>query len=163
MTAGIVTLWNHALERLLGCPADRALGQPLWSAVPVLAETELPRALHEAARTQKPVRLPSLGLPGAGGTRMVDLRILPGARGMTMQWRDVTATWRAEHQLKRSEERFAQIADAANDGLWEWDLRRDELYTSARWRALVGLERRGGRLPAAGMAGFASTPTTSAR
>ena len=56
-----------------------------------------------------------------------------------MQWRDVTATWRAEHRLKRSEERFAQIADAANDGLWEWDLRRDELYASARWRALVGL------------------------
>jgi diguanylate cyclase (GGDEF)-like protein/PAS domain S-box-containing protein len=142
--AGIVTLWNHALERLLGCAADRALGQPLWSAVPVLAETELPRALHEAARTQKPVRLPNLGLPGAGGTRMVDLRILPGPRGMTMQWRDVTATWRAEHQLKRTEERFAQIADAANDGLWEWDLRRDELYTSARWRALVGMGGRAG-------------------
>ena len=137
--AGIVTLWNHALERLLGCPADRALGQPLWSAVPVVAETELPRALLEAARTRKPVRLPSLGLPGPDGTRMVDLRVLPGASGLTMQWRDVTATWRAEHRLKRSEERFAQIADAANDGLWEWDLRRDELYTSARWRVLVGL------------------------
>jgi len=137
--AGIVTLWNHALERLLGCPADRALGQPLWSVVPVLSETEMPRALQEAARTQKPVRLANLGFPGTGGTRMVDLRILPGARGMTMQWRDVTATWRAEHRLRRSEERFAQIADAANDGLWEWDLRRDELYASARWRALVGL------------------------
>jgi diguanylate cyclase (GGDEF)-like protein/PAS domain S-box-containing protein len=136
---GTVTLWNHALQRLLGCPADRALGQPLWTVMPVLAETELPRALQEAARTQKPVRLASLGLPAPGGTRMVDVRILPGSRGMTMQWRDVTATWRAEHRLRRTEERFALIADAANDGLWEWDLRRDELYASARWRALVGL------------------------
>jgi diguanylate cyclase (GGDEF)-like protein/PAS domain S-box-containing protein len=137
--AGVVTLWNHALQRLLGCPADRALGQPLWSVVPVLSETELPRAMSEAARTQRPVRLASLGLPAPGGTRMVDLRIFPGAKGMTMQWRDVTATWQAEHRLKRTEERFAQIADAANDGLWEWDLRRDELYASARWRALIGL------------------------
>jgi diguanylate cyclase (GGDEF)-like protein/PAS domain S-box-containing protein len=136
---GVVTLWNHALQRLLGCPSDRALGQPLWSVVPVLAETELPRAMSEAARTQRPVRLSSLGLPGPGGTRMVDLRIFPGTKGMTMQWRDVTATWRAEHRLKRTEERFALIADAANDGLWEWDLRRDELYASARWRALIGL------------------------
>ncbi len=64
--AGIVTLWNHALERLLGCPADRALGQPLWSVVPVLSETELPRALQEAARTQKPVRLANLGSPWDG-------------------------------------------------------------------------------------------------
>ena len=136
---GVVTLWNHALQKLLGCPAERALGQTLWGVVPVLAETELPRALQEAARTQKPVRLSSLGLPSPGGTRMVDLRILPGASGMTMQWRDVTATWRAEHRLKRTEERFAVIADAANDGLWEWDLRRNELYASARWRALVGL------------------------
>jgi diguanylate cyclase (GGDEF)-like protein/PAS domain S-box-containing protein len=136
---GVVTLWNHALQRLLGCPSERALNQPLWNVVPVLAETELPRAMSEAARTQRPVRLASLGLPGPGGTRMVDLRIFPGTRGMTMQWRDVTATWRAEHRLKRTEERFAHIADAANDGLWEWDLRRDELYASARWRALIGL------------------------
>jgi len=136
---GIVTLWNHALQRLLGCPADRAVGQALWSVVPVLAETDLPHALREAARTQRPVRLSNLGLPGPGGTRMLDLRILPGAKGMTMQWRDVTATWRTENRLKRSEERFAVIADAANDGLWEWDLRRDELYASARWRTLVGL------------------------
>ena len=136
---GVVTLWNHALQRLLGCPADRALGQPLCGVVPVLAETELPRALHEVARTQKPVCLSGLGLPGPEGTRRVDVHILPSARGMTMQWRDVTATWRAENRLKRSEERFAVIADAANDGLWEWDLRRDEIYASARWRALVGL------------------------
>jgi diguanylate cyclase (GGDEF)-like protein/PAS domain S-box-containing protein len=138
--SGVITLWNDALQQLLGCPADRALGQPLWGVVPVLGETELPRALSEVARTQKPIQLPGLGLPGPGGTRMMDLRILPGARGLTMQWRDVTATWRAEHRLKRSEERFAQIADAANDGLWEWDLQRDELYASARWRALVGLD-----------------------
>jgi PAS domain-containing protein len=58
--AGIVTLWNRALERLLGCTADRALGQPLWSLVPVLAETALPQALHEAARTRKPLRLSNL-------------------------------------------------------------------------------------------------------
>ena len=90
------------------------------------------------------MRLSNLGLPAPGGTRMVDLRILPGATGMTLQWRDVTATWRAERRLKRSEERFAQIADAANDGLWEWDLRRNELYTSARWRALVGLRHASG-------------------
>ena len=160
---GIVTLWNHALQRLLGCPADRALGQPLLGVVPVLAETELPRALREAARTRKAVRLSSLGLPSPGGTRMVDVRILPGATGMTMQWRDVTATWRAEHRAqaqrgaararRRRRQRRAVGMGPAHAGA----LRLGALARAARPAAA----RRASAVPRSGSP--ACTPTTSAR
>ena len=46
---------------------------------------------------------------------------------------------RAEHALKRSEERLALAAEGANDGLWEWDLHNKEFYCSSRWRAMLGL------------------------
>jgi diguanylate cyclase (GGDEF)-like protein/PAS domain S-box-containing protein len=46
---------------------------------------------------------------------------------------------RAEADLRLSEERYALAAQSANDGLWDWDLRSGQFYTSPRWRALLGL------------------------
>src|SRR5205814_1630384 len=53
--AGCVTVWNDALERLLECPRERAVGCTLASAVPALAQTPLPRAIDEA-RTSRSAR-----------------------------------------------------------------------------------------------------------
>ena len=46
---GLVTLWNDALERILDCRRERALGRSLAGALPALARTELPRAIDEWA------------------------------------------------------------------------------------------------------------------
>jgi diguanylate cyclase (GGDEF)-like protein/PAS domain S-box-containing protein len=45
---------------------------------------------------------------------------------------------RAEADLRLSEERYALAAHSANDGLWDWDLRTNQFYSSPRWRALLG-------------------------
>jgi diguanylate cyclase (GGDEF)-like protein/PAS domain S-box-containing protein len=46
--------------------------------------------------------------------------------------------------LKRSEERFALMEAGANDGLWEWEIRSEQVHFSARWRALIGLPAHSG-------------------
>ena len=137
--AGLVTLWNDGLERMLGCPRARALGRsPVW-AMPVLAQTDLPRAINEALTQRSPQTIAHLGIPTAAGTRILQVTILPVVGGATLLWHDVTERTQAEHALERGEELFALAAEGANDGVWALDLRSKELYLSARWRAMLGL------------------------
>lgn len=44
----------------------------------------------------------------------------------------------ALRDLVRSEERYSLAVSAAHDGIWDWDLDRDRIYLSPRWRAILG-------------------------
>ena len=43
-----------------------------------------------------------------------------------------------ESELRTSEERFEYAILASNDGIWDWTLRSEELYFSARFESLLG-------------------------
>ena len=136
---GRVTLWNDAVERMLDCSRDRAIGRPLTQAVPALARTELPRALADTNADRTARTLNHLRLPSGTDVRIVQVKLLPVAGGITLLWHDVTERERAEHELRRSGERLALAAEGANDGLWQWNLQTQEFYVSGRWRAMIGL------------------------
>jgi diguanylate cyclase (GGDEF)-like protein/PAS domain S-box-containing protein len=136
---GRVTLWNDALERMLHCSSDRAVGHLVTDAVPALARTELPRAIKETVADRKVRVLNHLRLPAGNDTRIVQVKVLPVAGGVTLLWHDVTERTSAEHELRRDGERLALAAEGANDGLWQWNLQTQEFYVSGRWRAMIGL------------------------
>jgi diguanylate cyclase (GGDEF)-like protein/PAS domain S-box-containing protein len=54
---------------------------------------------------------------------------------------DITDRKLAEEQLRQSEERYALAAQGANDGLWDWLIAKGEVYYSARWSDMLGMER----------------------
>ena len=44
----------------------------------------------------------------------------------------------ANQQLQASEQRHALAMQGADDGVWDWDIRREKLYLSPRWKAMLG-------------------------
>ena len=53
---------------------------------------------------------------------------------------------RLESQLARAEERNELAKDAANDGLWDFDVEQNRMYFSPRWRAMLGYTEEEGSL-----------------
>jgi len=47
---------------------------------------------------------------------------------------------RVRGALQESEERYMLASRGANDGIWDWNIRKDTLYCSPRWRSMVGLD-----------------------
>jgi diguanylate cyclase (GGDEF)-like protein/PAS domain S-box-containing protein len=135
---GRLTVWSDELERLVGCPRDRALGRPLASAVAALHETALPRDVAETLNDRRS-RTSRCVLRSNGVSRALEVKLLPVAGGVTLLWHDITERTNAELALKHDADRLTLAARGAKDGLWEWDLRTQELYVSDRWKAMLGL------------------------
>jgi diguanylate cyclase (GGDEF)-like protein/PAS domain S-box-containing protein len=51
---------------------------------------------------------------------------------------EITERQRVENALRESEERYALAVRAANDGLWDWNLKKGSIYYSPRWKQMLG-------------------------
>jgi len=136
---GRVTMWSDALERLVGGSRGHVIGKALADAVASLKDTTLPRDIGDTLKDRK-ARISRVSLTRGSSASTLEIKIVPVADGVTLLWSDVTERARAEQALKRDSDRLTLAADGANDGLWEWDLRTDELFVSGRWKTMMGLE-----------------------
>lgn len=54
---------------------------------------------------------------------------------------DITSRVETELALKNSEERLKRVMEAANDGIWDWNLNNDTAYCSPRFYSMLEIEK----------------------
>ncbi|MDW3204424.1 MAG: EAL domain-containing protein [Alphaproteobacteria bacterium] len=148
---GRVLNWNRRFLDLFGMTdsdvdAGRNLRAVLRDAIApedaAAVEQAFDRTDWDAPAPTGPDGQPAIELVQLSGDRWLQLshRAIPG-QGYVITYTDVTERTRVAEALRQSEERYALAAAGANDGLWDWDIAADRLYTSPRWREMLGLGR----------------------
>jgi len=51
---------------------------------------------------------------------------------------DLTSLKTIQHNLQELEERYTLVIQGVNDGLWDWDLKKNKVFYSSRWKYMLG-------------------------
>ncbi|MEG3924175.1 MULTISPECIES: response regulator [unclassified Microcoleus] len=57
-------------------------------------------------------------------------------------YRAESKAFEASQKLKESEERYRLVLEGVNDGIWDWDLSKNEVYWNDRLLEIIGLSRK---------------------
>ncbi|MEC4984916.1 MAG: PAS domain S-box protein, partial [Oscillatoria sp. PMC 1076.18] len=149
---GLILECNTSAERILGLSTEEIMGMKTLSVGGnAIAEngSPLPKAeqpLSLTRKTGKPIKNAVMGITKPDGTVtwiLVNTQPLlsPGSKkfsGIVASLKDITELHQAQKALKISNERLQLALEAANDGIWDWNLNTGELYLSDRWKQILG-------------------------
>ncbi len=143
---GAIVLVNEQTERTFGYQRKELLGQPVENLLP-----ERFREQHMAHRgafarcPQSRVMGTNLELCGRrrdGSEFPAEISLSPRQTEdgslVFCAVRDITRRKAAEQALQESEERFELAVRGTDAGIWDWDVRTDQVYYSTRWKSILG-------------------------
>jgi PAS domain S-box-containing protein len=113
------------------------IGRHIWTEYPEGVGQPFYHAYYRAMETQQPVILEDYYTPW---DRWFENRIYPSPDGLTIYFTEITERKHAEIALQQAEARLRLIVQAANVGLWDWDLETNQVYYSPEWKRQIGYE-----------------------
>ncbi len=141
--AGDIRVINRAACKMLGYQESDLIGLPMENIVESAYEMGLTpeQLLHKSAIIDQPMTWQQ-----KNGQR-VDINVSASvildrnnfAAGVVYVAQDITERKRTE-QARASAERYALAVRGARDGLWDWNIKTNEIYFSLRWKNMLGYE-----------------------
>ncbi len=136
---------NQAWRTFTGRPADAALGEGWLDAVGENQRQDVRRRLT-AMRESNEGGVVAFSMRDASGQmHPVEMTLQPAPDGpaayLAVCKPLIEMAESAEEALRERRTRYELAADAANDGLWDWDLTNDCVYYSSQWKKLMGYAR----------------------
>ena len=135
---------NAAAAELCGVPQDRLAG-PLFELLEPLEAQALADKWKRKLSRGEPVARALACTARGGQTLACDFVCVPrlkrdGSLGrVTLVLRDQTPAVEKQEALREGEERLSLALAGTPDVIWDWDLRKNQLHLSPRWRELLGV------------------------
>ena len=142
--AGRTIYTNPRWQEIFGLSLAESLGHGWMNAIHPKDRPTVRTEWTAAVRGQHPFSHEFRVLPPQGKMRWVRLHLKPtrsaedlivGAVGTV---EEISAKKDAEEALRKSEERWQLALTGTNDGLWDWNVKTNNLFLSARYQEILG-------------------------
>ncbi|NEQ99035.1 MAG: PAS domain S-box protein [Cyanothece sp. SIO2G6] len=143
---GTITSWNAAAEQLFGYTSAEAVGQSISLIFPPERQGEKNKILHRLKQGNPINRLETVRRHKDGTRIHVSITVSPLRNrngqlvGASKIVRNITQRKQAEAKLRETSQRLALATEAAQLGIWEWNLAGNQLTWDERMYAIYAVD-----------------------